>query len=813
MAHPARRTLGRLIAALVVLVCHPFAARAQSTKPDPDSPTLSASFAYPSSLWPNRWTPLLVSITGGTKPFEGEVVVSYAQDDRIGAQIVRPVAATPGKTSVFPIMLNVPPACGQVNVSLTQGVGPAVARLAFNTLPDPRRGEAPLPPSAGMSPIVVALGNPSDALLGSTRSMIDPEPSSDQNRGAVGVFPASLSPLDPSLLPPTWTALDGVLLAVTTAETARVTDARARAGIREWVASGGRLVILVDGAGDAWRDWFADSTESPIPISIAPTRPFPVPTDLAKTLFWLPPKSDPATPRAGAPYPGAVTGGVKQRTIATPEAADLLEAAPSISARACTITPHGERLGWTLRFPLDNDPTAGLLAEGPLGFGWVCVVGFNPERVPAIASSDSTRRVWYSLLDNALADWRSRQLSDIAISSQWMNDSFQAGGFHVSDLDASSARNDALNRISDVPPLSSSLFPVFAIGIGVLALCIGPVDFFLLRALKARHRSWATALAWISLASVIAYYAPTFVRSSDTIVTRFSVLDASFVDAAQGSPAPAWRTGLTGVFAGATVPQRFTGDVAGSWWRPTSAQYEYTWGRQNTMTPRRSLRARQSLPDITALASPGTDPWGAFVPGRSGAGGTIPEPALLRSWTFHTYMDQARASTSIRARVVRDPALPAPSLRVELENIPSGAEVSAAVLRLDADGKDRWYPLSFQESAGTLAATPLTPTADRPPDAWDLKDPQQQQVVYYGGTAQTRARHMVPCVHLPGPDRRTQSVDRAVRHGHAALYFVLKNAPMDVSLDAQARQRHEQICRFIVPVSGPGTPSAKDTSK
>ena len=60
---------------------------------------------------------------------------------------------------------------------------------------------------------------------------------------------------------------------------------------------------------------------------------------------------------------------------------------------------------------------------------------------------------------------------------------------------------------------------------------------------------------------------------------------------------------------------------------------------------------------------------------------------------------------------------------------------------------------------------------------------------------------------LPGPDRRAWAIEKALQRGQAALYLVLSNMPSDVTLNAEAEQRHTQICRLVVPVESDKTPA------
>src|SRR5262245_47943725 len=71
----------------------------------------------------DSWLPVILSVQGGSKPFEGVVRAEFQQDATQSASIVTPVAATPGKTSVARIALPLPAVCSRVEFSLIDRSG------------------------------------------------------------------------------------------------------------------------------------------------------------------------------------------------------------------------------------------------------------------------------------------------------------------------------------------------------------------------------------------------------------------------------------------------------------------------------------------------------------------------------------------------------------------------------------------------------------------------------------------------------------------------------------------------------------------
>ncbi len=152
--------------------------------------------------------------------------------------------------------------------------------------------------------------------------------------------------------------------------------------------------------------------------------------------------------------------------------------------------------------------------------------------------------------------------------------------------------NTTVARFDEVQP--PPVWWLFAF-VGLLAVCMGPVDRFILKRRKLLHRSWASALGWIGLASVLGIFAPMLVTSgmpqagvveitdiapdgtgrTDRVITIFSSgrHTARFEPADQ--IAGVWQHRLEGKFAGHgfSTPATRVGDgavVAPSVMRPRS---------------------------------------------------------------------------------------------------------------------------------------------------------------------------------------------------------------------------------------------------
>ncbi|GAB4544841.1 MAG: hypothetical protein Tsb0013_02280 [Phycisphaerales bacterium] len=202
------------------------------------------------------------------------------------------------------------------------------------------------------------------------------------------------------------------------------------------------------------------------------------------------------------------------------------------------------------------------------GLGGITLVSEQPADVAA----DSAQRMalWLELFSV-------QPMSDEEIQNPWMR-SWSSGDETLDEIVMSFAEVQ--------PPPVWWLF-VF---VGALALCIGPVDRFVLKRLRLLHRSWASALCWIALASLCGLVAPWFMTSGDSQCGTLTRLDVTpdgtvFVDR------------ITAVYSASPHRASFvTGDQDRDVWQHALGGRYAT---QNVFTPVTTVGEGAVLPTLT----------------------------------------------------------------------------------------------------------------------------------------------------------------------------------------------------------------------
>lgn len=800
-----RRVL--LIAALFLTLL-PSAARAQSREGlDPD---ISVEFGYEGALVLGRWIPLTIWVQGGAEPFEGTLVVSYPQAERQAVVTERRIAATPGRRTPVHMVVRPGAACDRITVVLEDSRGRVVRRRSYVQFPSSRELQLPFQPH--QSDLILLGIAARDEDLSSMRWIAD----ANLGKSAAGLAEVSRPVLQPGDLPMAWMAYDGVLAVVADGASARQADPRSLAALREWVAAGGRLVIVAsDPGGDApgeggWRDWLPPGPQGDL-VRLAPVQQVTLPDEVMQVAAAEAPKAitrldqavasgvlDPDTEDDGEHGDAKPDDERPASDADDPDAPGLT--APRRTGRPIYLTQAGVQSGWRQRWLLDRqgsspdgsggDASASLLAEGPVGFGWVVVLSMDPRTATPQASGEQMIAVWADALRVAIGDFL-----DVAarFGGGGMGAPVAGSGYTMGGVASAAAINASLNEVADVPTPGAWAFVFVLVGGIILALLIGPVDAISLRRLRLRHRSWLTALAWIALASLVAQFLPRLVRSGDTILTRLECVDVL-------DPGPdahealrvAFSSGLTGVFSGRTQEAELSDGRADAFWSgfaPIRNGYESSPRRSGVFT----IPFAQTGPALTT-ASP-EDAWGGFLPGD----GIDAEPRRMRLnlWTFHTLSDQARLEPPVSAEVRNF----AGEWSVSLTAPPAMVPRAGAWLRL----RDGWHSVSFsrQEDAGPWIGS--VGAASPPPDQWRANwsplDPQNYWSIY---NELFQPRHALS---IPGPDRRAMAVQALVESGRwAALYTraTLPDEPMTEDSDGVhlpgAIRRTTVIHRIVVPL-------------
>ncbi|MCE7974534.1 MAG: hypothetical protein DYG92_09490 [Leptolyngbya sp. PLA1] len=503
-------------------------------------------FGWDGVMPSDRWAPVVVWLWSGSGAFSGEITLRYKQDSTQRARITIPVSTTPGEVVPFELAACIPPDAA--------GSGNAIAELFVVDRGSSWEQEikfVPVPSTAGemwapqiddRSVRALVVGEVSAAGALSTGVM---GPGALQ---ATGAYPTASRPgattvwdrlhvvrRAPQALPVSWLAYEGVDVIIASADELAEADPRVRAAIIEWVRWGGRLVLMVDGAGAWWREF--------------------VPTDQDVVL---------AADRGPARAPAHL--------FSRAETAQALEATTSpVSARLLEVTGVGRAEGWESFWEPEGAESGrhGLVARGPVGMGMVTLVGVDPARLPATVSLAGSRYLWRELLGGRSTGILPPELLESFEENQW---GWWGYGSSGQDRAAALAIRTALDLVTVEPPVTDGTFVGIAAAMIILAGLVGPFDGIYLRRRGFARRTWLTALGWTLAATGLAYAVPSIIRTGRGSVGRCEVVDVLQAGPAAGGSQ--WRTGVSGVFSGRPMITRIE-PRDGVWWRGISALESY----------------------------------------------------------------------------------------------------------------------------------------------------------------------------------------------------------------------------------------------
>ncbi len=687
------------------------------------------------SMIAERWTPVRVYVWSGADAVSGTLEISYRQDASQSMRIVAPFSTTPGRAVPIETALALPSGCQSVSVRLLSERGRRLRARTFSR--SSSRDDEQMPQILASTGVpLLNLGQTgieqvSTAIVGETfgaDQRTRTSPASDL-WSRLTIFKSA--PLD---MPSSWMAYDA--LGVVVLESSRV-SAIPRASLdalRHWLRAGGSLVLIADEPGNDWRPLLTSPGAAP-PVRLAPPTAIPSHEDLE----------------------------------------DLVEPSPALTARPITLTPLGERAGWTTRW---IDPTRGaLIAEGPVGLGWAIVVTADPQRIPRIASDDETAYLWREILRDTLG-LSARDRPDV--NMYW-------GGFGYEPSGATPRQRAAISTILDhtlrAPPPGAGVFVLLIVAVVFLAILVGPVDAIGLKKLRKRQHSWATALVYIALACVPAALLPVLFRTGPTMYARSRCVDT--LPPSLGGDSV--HTALSSTFAASPGPVRFVDPAPGSWWRPVSALS--AWNSAGAVGARLDcVQTSLATPDGLARQNVPND--------RAGN--------AQRLWTLRTTMDQQRDATRISASLSRD------RTTVRVAGLPEGCVIASGALALPASdpapSRDPgWFdlqPVAVSAGAAELRLPDTRPAQD-PAERWrPLHVPEQQPWMWNSSSGGYRPSRFND---LPGATDRSRAIDAYLASGHFALLMLeLEHAAPDTALSVDnARTNVLEVHRVLIPMPEP----------
>jgi hypothetical protein len=701
-------------------------------------------WGYDGALRAEAWNPVRVWLRSD-RAFSGMLTAEYTQDGSQSARVSVQAACTPGVDS--PVELLILPAshCSTIALTLTlSGGGDSVRReidaattgLGFTMRAGPEGALTVL----GLGATSVVANSGESAVR--TRDFSSPAvpataaiPEKRERWSYVSVVRA-----EAGRMPLAWTGYDATGVVVVPGDLGmdprEGVDARALAALRDWVMQGGTLVVQVEGAGSAWARFVDDGLGMPVTVRESDA------VELEPRIRGL---------------------------MSVAQEREPIEIAKSAQGRLIELTESGRNAGWTLDWTnagptagRGGDARAGLMAHGPVGFGSVTLLGVDPSRVPATAKKDWQMSVWRRVLAERLFAGFSDNEAEFRRSWNW--------GWISSGKDEASRRGIAgyLNAITSVPVVGDGAFVGIAGCVVILALLVGPIDALGLRRLGMRQRSWATALAWIALASLGAYAAPRLVRTGKHAFNRGVVEDVIQPGEAPGGGSLVARSGVTGIFGASPCVVRMSGSPAGTWWRGVS--------------PLQSWNSRRTWLAALPLAQRSAEGGG----GRECAPGALG----LSQWTYRTLADMSPVrvvQSGMGARVTREGA----GWIVEVSGVPRGASlVKGGGTRLVVGE----LAMRLEESATTEGSWRFVTDGML---ARVSGGKQNEQDV-----PEATAQHGV--FPLPGARERYEAIASRIATGRWALVVLdLKESACDLTLDAPSPEmivETRRMARLLVPL-------------
>lgn len=712
------------------------------------------------ALVAERWCPVSVTLDTGSDAVDGVVTVEYRQDQSQSVRIVQPVATTPGRVVRIDVLVCVPAAAREIVVTFVdRQTGAAVSRRYGDGL----NVEAPMPELLGRSqPLVLWVGDGAMVPVSVLKAIAAPSTLAPRSADQLVRRRAADMPIASA-------AYESLAVLVLDAAEAPKLDPRAVSAIRQWVIGGGRLVILARGAPNDWRMLLPAGAMGEL-LTVGAPATGPAPASMS-----------------------AVLGGAA--------------ASSAWTQRPCELTDAGRAEGWRVDWMIDD--RRGLLAQGPVGFGWVTVLGADPSAAAEIRAEATSALAWCAALGVTLPAESGGAEDADQLGGDWLG-RFSASGANPAEQRAIRL---SLDELSDVPPVPDWLFVVVAMAGLALGLMLGVGDYFILGRRRRRY-SWATALGWIGLASLVALIGPAFLGRGDTRVNRLVALDLLAAPSGRDAGGTlAFESGVTGVWAGAPLRGHLMsvgsqsrdsdGLGKGVMWRGVSSLAL----TQDGSDPFRVPVVMVQRPPATGSA----DAWGGMGAGDDTT--TVIAPGGLRAerWTFRTFADQSRVSQPILAAVI-PAAGPGERHTVRLGPFPKGVEPNIGALRY----LHGYYGLDFEARAEAdersvmlVASVPEAPNWSRR-DQWTLLSEAPPPFMWGSTFGSTRGfefgGHFSPrlAFDLPGAIERTRAAEARLASGHWAMVLVeLRQLPLDVVLPEGAgltRGERSVMVRALVPV-------------
>ena len=408
---------------------------------------------------------------------------------------------------------------------------------------------------------------------------------------------------------------------------------------------------------------------------------------------------------------------------------------PTKRSVTCWTLPAAK--GWKTR-ALDGGVR--YFSRGLVGFGTVGVLGFTPTE---LSGTEPAPNFWCEILKEF--DPR---------CGPWSGDGGNNGNNNpplfipVETAQSADAVLGHLQAIPEMRPLS--IWWIIGL-LSVLALVLGPLDYFVLKKLDRLPMTWITSTAVIVLFSVGAYYGVEKIRGGLMQVRAVTVTDA-----VQGQPNSCWSTTLCGIFAPSSDSYKLVGPKGNQWWSALSP---------NNNQPNFSSRFEHQEATRNIYCS-------------QQDGGSIPSALPINIWS----MQCLRAETQSQAFpfTAKIELGPDHQVKVTLEN------------RGDGEITDGFVRIPYSDSEVHCMALGSVPahqtrvfTGQALPDNDPLSAGPQDVIKIF------RTQGVLP---------RTEAINEYHAQGAAVILVRYMNAPPPFGVEGhKGNASHIQLARLVVP--------------
>lgn len=706
------------------------------------------------ALHADSHSPVSITLSSGTRAVSGVVSLVYPQDGSQNARVTVPFSTTPNVATA--VQLQACPSHGTSEMRLEILADGRSFSLPINS-PIAASASDVAMPNVAVGPLWVVLGPDLRLNLlldGTTRTGVN-----GVNPGETKKYwdNASTPTVTPTQFSSAWIGYESLAGLVVRQQDLRLLTAVQRTALRTWLENGGRVAIVLEEAGDDWRQLLPDF----------------LPDDLLTV-------SEVQRVSLSAITRNVLTNNSKDGNWDGAAVTPTNDAAPGPSIRSRLVTPSetARALGWRSIWSIDSrsqiadelkSENTSIAAIGAVGLGMLMVLGTDPANMPDSMNATQTANAWRDALDR--------------LRDQSRNDptSYQVWNYDSAGVMATGNSADSIVRARTPGKM---FFVIVMFSILALALWVGPVGRRILSKRGLLSKNWAIALAAISVCTLIGLIAPRFFRSGTDDLGVLTLHDV-FVDP-QGKPIRVYTTTLRSVFAGS--PDSFDvanidlskDDPQGQWWRGVSPIQQWWQVR---------LKAGSTTNILNTPAQ------------RSSLAAGVIEPVDVSQWTLRLFLGIETGSASREFELPRVQVLRAATdtsrwqgdIRVKVEG--EFDEPSPTTTRLIYRGKFKTD--AQRESMGTEEFLRFSSSGAVANES-DRANAQSM----WQNQGESGAMSIL---HMPAIENRGDVINRIVESGDYAAVVLMRTSE---SGSKQQRVTNKTVYRIIAPVTIDPTRSA-----